>query len=143
MENDKIQLEPFSFVIERGKIKEFALAIGDENPIYYDIAAAKASGFRDVPIPPTFPTVVDMWGGYDFDTLIRILELDPLKVLHGEQEYHYYCSVCAGDILHASPKITGLIKKRKLEIYVLETEYRNGAGELVIHGTSKIIQMLI
>lgn len=34
--------------VERGKIKELALAIGDKNPIYVDAVAARLAGYRDI-----------------------------------------------------------------------------------------------
>ena len=42
----------FAMPIERGKIREFANAIGDDNPIYLDPAYAGKSGFGDIPAPP-------------------------------------------------------------------------------------------
>ena len=38
------KMDPFTFTVERGKVKEFLQAIGEKNPIYWDIAAAKAAG---------------------------------------------------------------------------------------------------
>ena len=40
--------------IEKGKIKEFAIAVEDPNPIFRDEAAAKAVGFPGIPAPLTF-----------------------------------------------------------------------------------------
>lgn len=44
MEKSNKTGKPFkvrSFTVERGKIKEFAMAIGDENPLYYDVGATE------------------------------------------------------------------------------------------------------
>ncbi|MSQ33703.1 MAG: MaoC family dehydratase [Dehalococcoidia bacterium] len=43
-----------TMTVERGKIAEFARAIGDNNPIYFDQTKARAAGFADIPAPPTF-----------------------------------------------------------------------------------------
>ncbi|MGO0061528.1 MaoC family dehydratase N-terminal domain-containing protein [Brevibacillus fluminis] len=131
---------PFQFAIERGKIKEFALAIGDENPIYYSVEAARAAGFRDVPIQPTFPTVIEMWAGADFDELIRVLELDPMKVLHGEQEYEYVQDIVAGDVITGQTEVTHAAVKRGMSLITLKTTFSNQAGEVVLHATSLIIE---
>ncbi|MGE5702251.1 MAG: MaoC family dehydratase N-terminal domain-containing protein, partial [Clostridia bacterium] len=112
----------FRFTIERGKIKEFALAIGDDNPLYYDVEAARDAGYRDVPIPPTFPTVIEMWAGADFDQLIKVLELNPLKVLHGEQEYEYMHDICAGDEIHGETSVISAVAKRGMSMITLETK---------------------
>ena len=54
MVQKEVSFQYAPFVIEVGKIKEFAQAIGLENSIYYDLEAAKSAGFRDIPIPSTF-----------------------------------------------------------------------------------------
>ncbi len=40
--------------VEAGKIRLFCKAIGEDDPIYSDEAAAKAAGYRGVTAPPTF-----------------------------------------------------------------------------------------
>ncbi|WP_139490960.1 MaoC family dehydratase N-terminal domain-containing protein [Brevibacillus dissolubilis] len=134
------QFPPYTFVVERGKIKEFALAIGDMNPIYHSKEAAQAEGYRDVPMPLTFPTVLDMWGGNDFEAIIKSLDLNPLKVLHGEQEYQYYGEICAGDELYVQAKVISTEHKRGMNFFLLETTYTNAEGETVLIARSNVIE---
>ena len=49
-----IEFKPYSYEIEKGKIKELVTAIGDDNPIYTSIEAAKAAGYERIPVPLTF-----------------------------------------------------------------------------------------
>ncbi|MBT2689478.1 MaoC family dehydratase N-terminal domain-containing protein [Bacillus sp. ISL-47] len=137
---EELKIEPFSFEIERGKIKEFVMAIGDQNPIYYDIESAKKMGYRDVPVPPTFPTAIEMWGGLDFETLIDLLGLDPLKVLHGGQEYRYLGEIYAGDTVTAFPKLISAFEKRNLRFFTIGITYKNSNGEQVLYSESTIIE---
>ncbi|MGJ7920885.1 MaoC family dehydratase N-terminal domain-containing protein [Neobacillus sp. LXY-4] len=139
---NKIGLEfaPYSYTVERGKIKEFSHAIGDDNSIYYSVEAAKSAGFRDVPVPPTFATVIDMWAGPDFEQLIEALEINPLKVLHGEMQYTYVGDICAGDTIHCSSKVTEAIEKRKMNLFTIETKYKNQHDELVLISRSVVIE---
>ena len=51
------------YEVSRVKIKEFAAAIGDSNPIYRDRDAARAAGHPDVVAPPTFPIVFSLQSG--------------------------------------------------------------------------------
>lgn len=132
--------EPFHFSIERGKIREFALALGDENPLYTSVEAAREAGFRDVPIPPTFPTVIEMWAGADFDELIRVLELDPLKVLHGEQEYEYVQDICAGDDITGQSRVVSAVTKRGMNLFTIETTFKNQLDEQVLLARSLLIE---
>jgi acyl dehydratase len=134
----KVKLD--SFEIERGKIKEFAMAIGDENPIYYDKQAALESGYKDIPVPPTFSTVIEMWAGLSFDKINEILEIDQLRVLHGEQGYEYFGDICAGDIINGEIEVISAIKKRNLSLFTLEGVYKNQLNEIVLKSRSTIIE---
>lgn len=42
------------YEVGREKIREFAAAVGDTNPVYSDPEAAKSYGYPDVIAPPTF-----------------------------------------------------------------------------------------
>ncbi|QQZ11285.1 FAS1-like dehydratase domain-containing protein [Heyndrickxia vini] len=128
-----------SFTIERSKIKEFALAIGDDNPIYYDFETAKRDGFSDIPIPPTFPTVIEMWGGIDFETIIRELDLNPLMVLHGEQEYEYFSDIYAGDTISCLAKVISHVEKKRMDFITIESVYKRDE-EVVLISRSNIIE---
>ena len=100
-----MELALYSFTVERGKIREFAQAISDRNPIYTDKDYAVREGYNDVVTPPTFGTVIDLWGGPDFQKLCTLLEINPLKVLHGEQEYEYGAAIYPGDVITARQKV--------------------------------------
>lgn len=138
----RLQFAPYSFMVERGKIKEFAQAIGDDNPIYYSQEEAIASGFRDIPIPPTYPTVIDMWSGPDFNQLIEALEVNPLKVLHGEMQYTYLGEICAGDIIMGKSSVIGAVEKKRMKLFTIETEYVNQEDQLVLISKSVVIERL-
>ena len=45
---------PYVVHVERGKIKEFARAIGDLSPFYLDDEVGRASPWGDIIAPPTF-----------------------------------------------------------------------------------------
>ncbi|WP_377890884.1 MaoC family dehydratase N-terminal domain-containing protein [Alkalihalobacillus sp. R86527] len=135
-----IETKPFTFTVERGKVREFAKAIGDDNPIYHDVAFAKKNGYRDLPVPPTFATVIDMWGGASFEDLIEMLEVDPLKVLHGEQSYEYMKPIYAGDTITAFLKVVDQKEKGSLTLFTLETLYRNEKNENVLLARSVVIE---
>jgi acyl dehydratase len=88
--------DPYEVGIE--KIREFASAIGDDNPAYRDRDAAKALGHPDVIAPPTFPFVLTFKASRQ---LIDDPELgiDYSRVVHGEQRFANARSVRAGDVL--------------------------------------------
>jgi len=134
------QLSPFTLTIERGKIKEFAGAIGDGNPIYHDPDEARKMGYREVIAPPTFGTVIDLWGGKDFNKLCSILSVDPVMVLHGEQEYEYFDEINPGDEIVGTTVVTGYKEKKNMNLFLMVTEYVNQRGDLVLKCRNTIIE---
>ncbi|MDQ3053193.1 MAG: MaoC family dehydratase N-terminal domain-containing protein [Actinomycetota bacterium] len=86
------------YEVGREKIREFADAIGDPNPVYRDRGAARAAGHQDVIAPPTFPIVITARIGEQviFDPE---LGLDYTKVVHGQQRFVVTRPVRAGDRL--------------------------------------------
>lgn len=134
------ELSRFSFTVERGKIREMVLAIGDDNPVYTDTEYARDMGYRDIIAPPTFGTCMDFWGGQDFMTLCLNLKINPLKVLHGGQEYRYLGEINPGDKIEARCTLKGFADKGKMHIFHLETIYQNQHGKTVLVSLSTVIE---
>ena len=51
------QYEPTTYAVGREKIKEYARAVGETNPIHLDVQAARDAGYADVVAPPMFAVV--------------------------------------------------------------------------------------
>ena len=119
----------FSTDIEKGRLKFFAKAIGETNPIYTDEAAAKAAGYRALPAPPTFTMVVDL------------LNMDIARILHGNQSFEYFQPICAGDRITVSGRIADMFEKKggALEFVVMEYTYTNQDDELVVRATNTLV----
>ena len=124
---------PFEFRVERGKIKEFADAVGDNSPIYRDPAAAAAAGLGGIVAPPTFLRTFL----YEPRASAEALKVkDWSYIVHGEQEFEYLAPIFAGDVLTGEERIVSVTEKEsrragKLHIAVIETVFRNQRGEQV------------
>ena len=124
--------EPVTMHIERGKIREFARAIKDDDPLYFDEAyAAQAAGGIMPPI--TFLQTVAHW---DDGRGRPRPPFDPKRVLHGEQEFEFLRPIFAGDVLTAVTRISDLYEKAgkrggAMTFAVSETEFTNQRGEVV------------
>jgi acyl dehydratase len=86
------------YEVGREKIREFADAIGDPNPVYRESAAAQALGYPDVIAPPTFAIVLTLPAG---GQVVRDPEfgIDYSRVVHGEQRFVHRRPIRAGDLL--------------------------------------------
>jgi acyl dehydratase len=123
---------PYEFRVERGKIEEFADALGDANPIYRDPDyAAKTLG--GIVAPPTLLRTFL----YETRDAVEALQVkDWSFIVHGEQEFEYLAPIFAGDVLTAQNKIVSIAEKEsrragKLQIAVIETTFHNQRGEKV------------
>ncbi|MBU3649068.1 MAG: MaoC family dehydratase [Limnohabitans sp.] len=125
-------LQTSTMTIERGRLRLFAKAIGETDPVYTDVEAAKAAGYPDLPAPPTFIFGIELESG-STDRLLNLLGIPFRKLLHGEQGFTYHKPVCAGDTITVKPRITEIYDKKggALEFVVKQAQALNQAGELV------------
>ncbi|WP_067812250.1 MaoC family dehydratase N-terminal domain-containing protein [Actinomadura kijaniata] len=127
--------EPYE--VSRVKIREFADAIGDRNPVYRDPEAAKALGHPDVIAPPTFPIVVSLGNPALADP---DLGLNYAMVVHGEQRFEYTRPVRAGDVLTCTSTVTEIKSIGNNEKMVIETDIKTADGELVCKTYNTIVE---
>ncbi|MGB8647354.1 MAG: MaoC family dehydratase N-terminal domain-containing protein [Anaerolineae bacterium] len=118
---------PHTVEVEKGRLKFFAETIGETNPIYTDEQAAQAAGYRSLPIPPTFPFCLEMDSPVFFD-ILKMLDIDLGKVLHGEQSFTYHLPICAGDRVTFRTRISDMYEKK------------GGALQFIIQDTTAINQ---
>ena len=126
--------------IEKGRLRFFAKAIGETDPIYTDEAAAKAAGYSTLPAPPTFIFAAEL----DADTALAALKdmgVSLARILHGEQQFTYFAPVCAGDTIAVDSKFTDIYDKKNgaLEFVVKESSVTNQHGKRVAEMRSVIV----
>ncbi|RFS86123.1 MaoC family dehydratase [Actinomadura spongiicola] len=127
--------EPYE--VSRVKIREFADAIGDDNPIYRDQEAAKAAGHPDVIAPPTFPIVVSLLSPALEDPG---LGLNFSMVVHGEQRFEYTRPLRAGDVITCVTTITEIKSLAGNEKMSVETDIKTVEGEPVCKTHNVIVE---
>ncbi|USK61718.1 FAS1-like dehydratase domain-containing protein [Peribacillus asahii] len=123
-----MKLETYTFKVEKGKIKELALAIGDLREEYLNGEA----------VLPTFPTVIDFWGGGASTS--DLLGLNVKKVLHGEQEYEYLGEMKPGDEITVTGVVEKVYTKAAMNFVILKKEFVNQHGEKVLISRSTVIE---
>jgi len=132
---------PVTMHVERGKIREFARAIRDNNPLYFDEAYARQAAGGIMP-PPTFSMTLGFWD----DTRQKpLLTYDVRRLLHGEQEFEYLAPIYAGDVLTATGRVADVYEKQgsrggTMTFGVLETTFVNQRGEKVLISRSTLVE---
>lgn len=110
--------DPVTVLIERRESQRYALAVGDENPVYFDEAAARAAGHRTIIAPPTFVThaIVPPRANDELreDGLWRDgggVRLEVKRMMFGGEEWDFLETVCVGDTITAETRLADLDQK--------------------------------
>ena len=93
-----------TYLVGREKIREFARAVGETNPLCHDPLAARAAGYSDVVASTTFPIAITLEIVGDFVTDPAV-GLDWSRVVHGDQRFEYRSPIVAGDELSVATEI--------------------------------------
>jgi acyl dehydratase len=125
---------PYVVHVERGKIKEFARAIGDLSPFYLDDEVGRASPWGDIIAPPTF-AITFRDERADTGALLKDLGTDISRILHGEQEFEHYKPIRPGDTLLCRGRISDVYEKSgksgPMAFVVRETTVTDADNEVV------------
>ncbi|MET8422704.1 MaoC family dehydratase N-terminal domain-containing protein [Nocardia sp. NPDC004860] len=126
------ELPPITMTLDAGRLRFFAKAIGETNPVFTDERAAAAAGHRALPAPPTFLFAIELEQPDPFGWLAG-LGVDLRRILHGEQHFIYHATAYAGDTLTASPRITDVYSKKggALDFLVRQTAVTRTDGSLL------------
>ena len=135
----------FELPIERGKVREFALAIGEDNPLFLDVEAARQAGLPDIVAPPTF-TVTQIWIVSREERERRLgANLDYGRVLHGEQEFTYQRLPVAGETLTCRMSISKDFTKEgkrggSMRFVTYESKFTDAADQEVLTAFYTLIE---
>ena len=135
------QFDSFTTLVEQGKLRFFAKATGETNPLYTNTEVAQAAGYAAVPIPPTYVFSLDL-DSEELMPVVSVLGLDVGRVLHGAQEFEYIAPICVGDEITVTSTIKDIYDKKNgaLDFVILENTYTNQQGVLAATTTSTLVQ---
>jgi acyl dehydratase len=126
-----------SLLVTEDVIRDFALAIGDDNPIYLDHTVAESFGHATVCAPPTFPIVVTM-AAMEKSFHDPALNMDFTRVVHSDQRFEYARPIAVGDELVVTTVVEDIKALGNNDIATFRTEV-SSLGELVVTGWSKLV----
>jgi len=126
--------EPTTYAVGREKIREYALAVGESDPVHLDLVAARAAGLPDLLAPPMFVVV------YTAPAILQVLSddavgMDLARVVHGGQEFVWGRDVVAGDEITTTWLVADVFARGGNDFHVVRTESRNQDGDDVCVGT--------
>lgn len=101
----------FAATVEPGRLRLFAKATGQTDPVYTSEVAARAAGYRSLPVPPTFLFCLEMERDDPYDWF-KELGIPLPQVLHGAQAFSYHATACAGDTLKFCGEVIDVFDKK-------------------------------
>jgi acyl dehydratase len=133
-----VETPEFPVEIEKGRIRQFAAAIMESNPVYFDETAARAAGHPALPAPPTFGFTIGILHPRPFDFEAMGVRLE--RILHAEQKFVYSAPIYAGDVIRVRGRITDMYEKKggKLKFIATTTIARNQHDQVVLEMTSLV-----
>ena len=125
---------PSTYAVGREKIREYASAVGETNPLHHDLEAARAASYSDLVAPPMFAVVYAaravMPGIFDPEVGINFA-----MMVHAGQEFVWGPVVVAGDEITSTASVKDISERGGMTFYVFETVSENQSGEVVCTGT--------
>ena len=132
--------------VEKGAIRRYADAVGDDNPLYREEEYARKSRYGGIVAPPGFfgwpmksiPTLEAVMG-----LMTAIIEAGYHRILDAGMSFEFFLPVRPGDVLIASPKVSDVTEKEgksgTMIMCSFETTYVNQNGDLVAKSFQKVI----
>jgi acyl dehydratase len=125
---------PFEYEVGKEKIAEYARAVGEDNPVYFERDKAKEAGFRDIPAPPMFAVVYSAGAMAPAITDPEV-GINLMAMVHGGQEFTWGEPVCAGDTITTTAEVADISEKDGKGFYVFESVSSNQNGDEVVRAT--------
>ena len=135
--------------VERGRMQFFAKILGETNPVYFDVAAARNAGYPDIIAPPSFFMVLEAAANELLKALgqfnsLQLIKCDYRYLLHGDEKYDYHGLIHAGDELAFGTRVVDFYDKKggALEFATLESEVSHAERGLIVRSVRNLLHRL-
>ena len=126
--------EPHTYSVGREKIREFARAVGESDPVYLDLDAARSAGHADLVAPPMF-AVVYCASAIEQALLDPVVAIDFAMLVPGGQEFEWGPLVLAGEEITTRVTVADIHERLGMGFYAFASRSTNERGEVVASGT--------
>jgi acyl dehydratase len=121
---------PDHYIVGREKVREYAVAVKNEDAAYFDEAVAAELGHGSLPAPLTFISVF----GYQAQTAFFAhanIGIKDAKIIQVDQELRFYEPVKVGDKLYCDVYVDSLRQAHGTDIIVTKNVITNVNGDVV------------
>ena len=121
---------PDHYVVGREKLREYATAVKNDDPAYYDEAAAAELGHDSLPAPLTFISVF----GYQVQSAFFAnanIGVTEMKIVQVDQVLKFLKPIHAGDKLYCDVYVDSIRQSHGADIIVTKNVVTNDKGDVV------------
>jgi acyl dehydratase len=126
------------FEVGREKIREFALAVKDDDPTHYSDEDAAEAGYPAVVAPLTFLAVAGRRVQLEIFTKFSI-PINIARVLHRDQKLTFHRPMLAHDRLYFDTYLDSVIESHGTVLAAIRSEVTDAAGKPVV---TSVVTML-
>lgn len=133
----------------RAAIRYFALAVGDDNPLYTDRSFARDNGYDDVVAPPTLLAETNQYivGRPDAEGYLGHswrLDVPGTRLVRGGNSYEFAAPAQPDTVVTATWRIASMIERRTsagvpMLIVTSEATYTDQDGTLLLTNTESLV----
>ena len=121
---------PDHYIVGREKIREYAVAVKNDDEVFFDENAAKELGHDALPAPLTFISVFGYYAQRAFFDHANIGITDA-KIVQVDQELKFLEPIVVGDKLYCDVYVDSVRQAHGTDIIVTKVLITNEAGKLV------------
>ncbi|MGV0579254.1 (3R)-hydroxyacyl-ACP dehydratase subunit HadA [Mycolicibacterium elephantis] len=121
---------PDHYIVGREKIREYATAVKNDDPVFFDEEVAAELGHDRLPAPLTFTSVFGYMAQVAFFEHANI-GLSDMKIVQVDQVLKYIKPIFAGDKLYCDVYVDSVRQSHGADIVVTKNVVTNENGDLV------------
>jgi acyl dehydratase len=121
---------PDHYEVEREKIREYAVAVQNDDPAFFDENAAADLGYKGLPAPLTFVCVFGYTAQTAFFKYANVAVQDA-QVVQVDQVLKFFAPLVAGDELYCDVYVDSVRVSHGTQIIVTKNVITNEAGDVV------------
>lgn len=121
---------PDHYIVEREKIREYAVAVKNDDPPFHEEKAAEELGYNGLIAPLTFISVFGYRAVAAFFEWANIATNDA-QVVQVDQALKFFAPIKVGDRLHCDVEIESVRRAHGTDIIMTRQTITNDAGDIV------------
>ena len=140
---------PVTIRVERGRIRFFAEVLGEQDPLFTDVDAARAAGHPDIAAPPSFYMVIEALCDAERRSrkeqgALELVGCDYRYLLHGDERYVYNGLIYAGDEVSLTTRVVDFYDKKggAMEFVTLESSVRHADRGVLLRASRTLLHRL-